>query len=293
MDDLAFSAVKLPDWLAQPKPRQQGLTCILDKGLPPAAVAELLRIAGRWIDVVKLGWGTARLTPQAVLREKLHLYRTHQVRVCTGGTLLEVAWLQGAALPLLEQAASLGFDCVEVSCGGTELPEREKHRLIGVACHLGLEPWSEVGKKDPGRDAQLSLQDRLDQVERDLQAGAARVILEGRESGTVGIYGSDGSPQQELLDRLVERFGTEVLVLEAPRKSQQVWLMRRFGSQVNLANVPPEEALPVATLRAGLRADTLQQHYGPGAVEQFRGPEFQVRQWLRHWSQPRVKVSDK
>ncbi len=284
MDDLALSALKLPPQWHQPKPRGQGLTCILDKGLPPAAVADLLQLAGAWIDVVKLGWGTARLTPHRVLAEKLRLYHQHQVRVCTGGTLLEVAWLQDRVEPLLEQIAALGFDCVEVSCGSVELSRRDKNRLIGQVRQYHLEPWSEVGKKDPRLDARITPQQRLQQVEQDLEAGAARVILEGRESGTVGIYRCDGQPQQELLEELVDRFGTGPLVLEAPRKSQQVWLLRRFGPRVNLANVPPEEALSVATLRAGLRADTLEVFQQPQAVEQFRGSPQQVRNWLRQWS---------
>ncbi len=284
MDGLALQALELPPGLREPKPRPQGLTCILDKGLPPAAVADLLQLAGAWIDVVKLGWGTARLTPRHVLAEKLRLYHQHQVRVCTGGTLLEVAWLHGRVEPLLEQVAALGFDCVEISCGSVELAGEEKARLIGQVRRQGLEPWSEVGKKDPRQDARIGRSQRVQQVMEDLEAGARRVILEGRESGTVGIYRCDGQPQQELLEELVERFGTGPLVLEAPRKSQQVWLMRRFGPGVNLANVPPEEALPVATLRAGLRADTIDLFHSYGLVEQFRGSPQQARQWVRRWS---------
>ncbi len=284
MDPLAFDALELPIGFELHKPRTTGLTCMLDKGLSPGALADLLQMCGRWVDVAKLGWGTARLTPRRILREKIYLYHQHGVQVATGGTLLEVAWLQGVVERMLEQAAELGFDIVEVSCGCVELSLEEKARLIAQVRQAGLIPWSEVGKKDPAEDALLPPEQRIRQVQHDLASGAERVILEGRESGTVGIFDAQGRPQADLLQQLLQQVDLTQVVLEAPRKSQQQWLLQRFGPEVNLGNIAPEEVLPLATLRGGLRADTLPRTPLPQLLH-FRTPEAQAQQVLRQLSQ--------
>jgi phosphosulfolactate synthase len=35
--------------------------------------------------------------------------------------------------------------------------------------------------------------------------------------------------------------------------------VKHFGPEVNLGNIPPEEVIPLETLRLGLRGDTLKE----------------------------------
>ncbi|MCA9718489.1 MAG: phosphosulfolactate synthase [Myxococcales bacterium] len=257
----AFAAIQVPE--LPPKPRTRGLTSILDKGLGPASVEDLCRVAGEWIDVVKLGWGTARIHPREVLKAKIDAYHLGGALVCTGGTFMEVAYAQNRVDALLEEARALGIDMVEVSNGVHPMTEDEKRALIRQARAAGFTVWSEVGRKDPEEDALLTLRERLEAIEAELEAGAERVILEARESGRVGIYNSAGEPQAEMVKRLVDRVGVERLLFEAPMKSQQVWLLRHLGPLVNLGNIAPADAIPLATLRMGLRGDTLAEiHLG-------------------------------
>lgn len=249
-----FAAIALP---ALPnKPRSSGVTAVLDKGLGAAKLADLLELSGNWIDVAKLGWATARLYPRDVLEKKLATYAKAAVAACTGGTFLEVALAQNRVDEMLSEAKNVGFTMVEVSNGVHPMSQEEKLDLIEIARATGLTVWSEVGKKDPEEDARLTLSDRIEAVREELDHGASKVILEARESGTLGIYDRGGKPLAELLNRLAETFGIERLVFEAPRKDQQVWMIRNFGPKVNLGNIVPDDALSVATLRTGLRGDT-------------------------------------
>ncbi len=258
----AFPMIDVPELPA--KPRLTGITSVLDKGLGPGRLADLLSVSHPWIDVVKLGWATARLQPETIVREKLAILAAHQVRACTGGTFLEVALAQGRADAFLDEAVRLGFPMVEVSNGVHPMTEDEKLGLIDRARARGLTVWSEVGKKEHEADARLGLAERVSALRAELDAGAERVILEARESGTVGIFDEAGEPIEELVARITEAVGRAAVVFEAPRKSQQVWLIRRLGNQVNLGNIAPDDALSLATLRTGLRGDTFRDFQMPG-----------------------------
>ena len=150
------------------------------------------------------------------------------------------------------------------------MSEKDKLGLIARARSAGFIVWSEVGKKDPDEDARIGIDDRVAAITRELEAGVDKVILEARESGTVGIYDRAGAPAVEMIQRIVERVGAERLVFEAPRKEQQLWMVRVLGPEVNLGNVAPDEALGLATLRTGLRADTFREMHLQG-LEIFLG----------------------
>lgn len=254
------------DFLSLPartsKPRGQGLTHVLDGGLPPGATADLLSSVASVVDVWKFGWGTAYVDP--AVEEKLDLLARHHVRPCVGGTLLEAAWLQGVSERFLEWAEALGFASVEVSNGASDMAVPEKRRLIARAAE-SFEVFAEVGSKDPAAavSSPLWAQEALG----DVAAGATWVIAEGRESGVVGLYHLDGDVREGVVDGLVSELGLSRLIFEAPRRTQQAWFLRRYGSDVSLGNVAPWEALSLETLRLGLRADTLDMISRPEAAD--------------------------
>lgn len=245
----------LPSFLQLPdrtqKPRAAGLTHVLDKGIPKAALQSWLNLVGSFIDILKLGWGTAYVT--AGLSDKIALCQAEGVRVSTGGTLLEVAAAQRKVPEFTAWARESGFDIVEVSNGALDMPGEEKRRLIrGLSKHFTV--FSEVGSKNAL--ATVESDKWAAEIEADLEAGAAFVILEGRESGTVGLYNSDGSVRQGLVEQIVESVDHGRLIFEAPIKNQQAWLINMLGPEVNLGNVAPGDALSLESMRLGLRADT-------------------------------------
>ncbi len=233
------------------KPRQYGITHVLDKGLPPADAARLLEVCGQFVDVWKFGWGTAYLDPG--LAEKLAVLREHDVLGCTGGTLLEVAWHQRVVEEYLAWAEELGFPCVEVSCGVAPIGPAEKRRLIEAAAGRFV-VLAEIGSKDP--DAEVSPAAWATAAAADRDAGATWVVTEGRESGTVGLFTAGGDVRGEVVEAVADAVGIEAVVFEAPRRDQQAWLIRHYGPDVSLGNIAPAETLGVEALRLGLRADT-------------------------------------
>jgi len=246
-----------PSFLTLPrrpeKPRASGLTHVLDKGYAIGRVASVLASYADWVDVWKLGWGTAYVEP--ALAEKVRLLRDHDVRACTGGTLLEIAWSQGRVAEFFDFATWAGFECVEVSRGATPMPAAQKTELIERSRALGFEVFAEVGSKDPGE--LVSAEAWTAEIRADLDAGASWIVTEGRESGTVGLYDADGSLRGKLLDELTALPGAERIIFEAPQRSQQAELLRRLGSGVNLGNVALDDVVGLETLRLGLRSDTI------------------------------------
>jgi phosphosulfolactate synthase len=237
------------------KPRRAGVTHIIDKGMPAAAVEALLASSGAVVDVWKFGFGTAYVDP--AVASKIEVLGLHSVKACPGGTLLEAAWLQGRAGAFFDWAGGLGFDCVEVSRGATGLPSAAKRDLIVRARTCGFEVFAEVGSKDPRHPALPH--EWVDEARRDIDSGACWLVAEGRESGTAGMYDGDGGVRAELVDAL-ETLGDEAPVIyEAPRRDQQAWLVNRLGANANLANVAPDDVLAVEALRLGLRVDTMKR----------------------------------
>jgi phosphosulfolactate synthase (CoM biosynthesis protein A)/phosphosulfolactate phosphohydrolase-like enzyme len=263
-----FGAIDYP--VLPAKPRATAVTSVLDGGLGLAEARDRVAIAAEWIDVVKLGWATARLTPAPALRDKVEIYRAAGIQTCSGGTFLEIALAQNRVREFLDGARDLGLAMVEVSNGVHPMGEAEKLGLIAQARAAGFRVWSEVGRKDADEDSRIAIDDRCAAIARELEAGADKVILEARESGTVGIYDRSGKPAEEMIQRIVQSFGVERLVFEAPRKEQQLWMIRTLGPGVNLGNVAPEEALALATLRTGLRGDTFREMHLQG-LEIFLG----------------------
>jgi phosphosulfolactate synthase len=236
------------------KPRERGLTHVLDKGLSTAQVDGLMEVAGDAVDIVKLGWGTALVTGN--LEAKLARYRAHDVPVCLGGTLTEIALRDGRLDGLIAWCRELGIGHVEVSDGTIAL-EPERKREIVTRLSREFVVFSEVGSKD---DQQIMAPYRwVEEIEAELAAGAWKVIAEARESGTAGIFRPDGEVRMGLIDEIAHAIDPGQLIFEAPQRAQQVWFLRRFGREVNLGNIAPEDVLSLETLRLGLRSDTMER----------------------------------
>jgi phosphosulfolactate synthase len=241
------------------KPRERGLTHVLDRGLSVAAADALAEVAGDYVDIVKLGWGTALVTGN--LEAKLARYRAHGISVVLGGTLLELAIHQDRLEPVLAWMHGLGLEYVEVSDGTITMAHDEKLELIERLAR-DFTVMSEVGSKD---DTKIMAPYRwVELIQRELDAGAWKVIAEARESGTSGIYRHDGEVRMGLIDEIVHAVPHDKLLFEAPQKDQQVWFIRRLGAEVNLGNVVPDDVLSLETMRLGLRADTALGQIGIG-----------------------------
>jgi len=239
------------------KPRATGLTHVIDTGLSASEVDGLLRQAADHIDTVRLGWGSAYVTSD--LDAKLDAYRRHDVPVLLGGTLTELAWRHTRLDELCAWLDELGIERIEVSSGVVPIPAADKLALIErLAPRFTV--YAEVGEKDP--DALMAPYRWVQLIRAALDAGASMVVCEGRATGTAGLYRRDGEPRTGLIDEIVHELDSAKLIFEAPRKHQQVWLIERFGCDVNVGNVPPSEILSLETLRLGLRADTLERFHG-------------------------------
>jgi phosphosulfolactate synthase len=234
------------------KPREQGITHVLDRGLSVAAIEGLIEVAGASVDLVKLGWGTAVATGN--LDGKLRTYREHSIPVVLGGTLTELAIAQDRLEPLVTWLHELRIGHIEVSDGTIELDHNRKLELIERLAQEFV-VLSEVGSKD---DTRIMAPYRwVELIQQELAAGAWKVIAEARESGTVGIFRHDGEVRMGLIDEIVHAIAPERILFEAPRKDQQVWFVRRFGPDVNVGNVAPDDVLSLETIRLGLRSDTV------------------------------------
>jgi len=241
------------------KPRESGWTMVIDKGLGIHAIDDLMQVAAPCIDVVKLTFGTSAFFDYAVLKEKVRTIRAHGVSCMPGGTFLEVALWQGAYDRYLERARELGFDAIEVSDGTIEVDPRTRAEAIGKALKAGFRVLSEVGKKDPADARPMAA--LAAQVNADLESGAFLVIMEAREAGRgVGIYDAAGLPKEAELEAFLAGVREPGRILwEAPLAPQQRYLVLRFGPNVNLGNIAPEDVLALEALRCGLRGDTLKR----------------------------------
>jgi phosphosulfolactate synthase len=234
------------------EPRTAGLTHVIDKGLGPRGWEDVLETSGAYIDVVKLGWGTAYVTPN--LRRKLEVLREKPVVI--GGTFFEVVYAKGKVDEYKRWLTDLGLTHVEISDGTVEIPREEKLELIADFAR-DFTVLSEVGSKDSS--VEYSADDWKTWLREELDAGAWKVITEAREGGTAGIFDSGGGMRTELIGEIAEAVDPVNVIFEAPTKAAQAWFVKALGPEVNLGNIPPDEVIPLETLRLGLRGDTLKE----------------------------------
>ena len=237
-----------------PKPRRSGLTHVIDKGLNLREIEGMFDTGGDYVDIVKLGWGTSYVTNN--LEKKIALYRSLSTPVVCGGTLFEAVYARGKLDEYKRWLVEQRFSHVEISDGAVDIPRERKLELIDEFAR-DFTVLSEVGSKD----AEVNFAPYLwvEWIKEELGAGAWKVITEGREGGTAGIFRPTGEMRTGLIDEIAHDVDIHDLIFEAPTKAAQAWFVKHFGPEVNLGNIPPEEVIPLETLRLGLRADTIQE----------------------------------
>ncbi|WP_288570133.1 phosphosulfolactate synthase [uncultured Methanobrevibacter sp.] len=240
------------------KPRQKGITMVLDKGLGLETAESLMNISGDYVDYLKFGWGTSIVHEQDIIKDKVAMYKSHNITPYTGGTLFELAYMDDKLEEFFQEAHDLGFEAIEVSDGSTTISHDKKLECIESAKKDGFEVLSEVGKKDPGLDKELSLDERIEYMQNELEAGSSLIIVEAREGGkNIGIYDKAGNAKEDEIDYILDNFDGNKILWEAPNKDQQVFFILKLGNDVNLGNVSTDDITSLETLRRGLRGDTV------------------------------------
>lgn len=265
------------------KPRATGVTMVIDTGMGAAGLRDVLELAGPYIDHWKFAFGTSVLHGPPLLRRKLAMLAEHSILAYPGGTLLEVALVERHCREYMRLAKAEGFTAVEISDGVIPMPAFRRRNIIRCALDAGLTPITEAGKKDPRQ--QPSADSLATQILDDLEQGAQWVVVESRESGrAVGVFDEQGKVIGESVALMAERLGaaTDRLLWEAPLQNQQTWLIQRFGVNVGLGNIHPDQILAVEALRRRLRYDTLHTvteallrsgAYDPAAIEPLTGAD--------------------
>jgi phosphosulfolactate synthase len=244
-----YSLSKLPERSA--KPRETGITMVMDKGLSLRETENFLDVAADYTDIVKLGWATSIVTPN--LKEKLALYRSYDLPVYFGGTLFEAFVIRNQFEDYLRLMDKYEMTHAEVSDGSIELPHDQKCEYIRILSQRAT-VFSEVGSKDAEKIIPPYKWIKL--MRKELEAGSYKVIGEARESGNVGLFRSSGEVREGLVEEILTEIPSEKIIWEAPQKSQQVFFIKLLGANVNLGNISPQETIPLETIRLGLRGDT-------------------------------------
>ena len=232
--------------------RDGGLTHVLDKGLGARAWEDVLDSAGPYIDIVKLGWGTAWVTDN--LERKLEVLRDK--RVVIGGTFFEVVYARDKLDEYKRWLTKQGLTHVEISDGTVEIP-RDRTLELSADFARDFTVLSEVGSKDSS--VEYSAEEWIAWLREELEAGAWKVITEAREGGTAGIFDSGGGVRTGLIAEIADAVEPANVIFEAPTRAAQAWFVKTLGPGVNLGNIPPDEVIPLETLRLGLRGDTLKE----------------------------------
>lgn len=252
-----FKLKHIPDRPA--KPRNTGLTMVMDKGLSIREAEDMIDVSGEYIDIVKLGFGTSYVTPR--LQEKIKLYQDHGIIVYFGGTLFEAYIVRNQFEDYIKVLDKLGMQHAEISDGSIELPHDLKLNYIQKLSKY-VTVLSEVGSKDVEKI--IPPYQWIELMQAELKAGAWKVIAEAREAGNVGVYRSSGEVREGLVQEILTKIPEEKIIWEAPQKAQQTYFIKLVGANVNLGNIASNDVIPLETLRLGLRSDTFTFFLGKG-----------------------------
>lgn len=244
-----FNLSQIPERIS--KPRNHGITMVMDKGLSIEEAKNFMSVAHPHVDVVKLGFGTAYVTPN--LKEKLAIYRSFDIPVYFGGTLFEAFLVRNQFDDYISICKEFGVAYMEVSDGSINIPHAEKCGYIEKLTKHGI-VLSEVGSKDAAHI--MPPYKWIELMKAELEAGSTFVIAEAREAGNVGIYRGTGEVREGLVQEILTQIPEEKIIWEAPQKAQQLYFLELVGCNVNLGNIAPTEVIPLEAMRIGLRGDT-------------------------------------
>ena len=244
-----FSLTQIPDRI--PKPRANGITMIMDKGLSLEEAKNFLSIAHPHIDILKLGFGTAYVTPN--LDEKIEIYQSYNIPVYFGGTLFEAFLIRNQFNDYIDVCKRYNINYMEVSDGSITIPHAEKCGYIEKLTKYGT-VLSEVGSKDA--EHIIPPYKWIELMRAELSAGASYVIAEAREAGNVGIYRGSGEVREGLVQEILTQIPGEKIIWEAPQKAQQLYFLELLGCNANLGNIAPSEVISLEAMRLGLRGDS-------------------------------------
>lgn len=239
------------------KPRNSGFTMAMDKGLSIREAEDFISVAGNHVDIVKLGWGTSFVTPN--LKEKLKVFKNAGIPTYFGGTLFEAFVIRDQFDDYRRVLDEYDMTFAEVSDGSMDLEHDKKCEYIEKLSKQ-VTVLSEVGSKDA--DKIIPPYMWIDLMQKELQAGAWKVIGEAREGGNVGLFRGTGEVRSGLVQENLTKIPFEKIIWEAPQKAQQVWFVKLLGANVNLGNIAPNEIIPLETVRLGLRGDTFLHFLG-------------------------------
>ncbi|WP_073107220.1 phosphosulfolactate synthase [Hymenobacter daecheongensis] len=264
-----YTLNNLPERTA--KPREQGYTMVMDKGLSIREVEDFLEVGAPYTDIVKLGWATSFVTPN--LKRKLAVYKEAGIPVYFGGTLFEAFIIRNQFDDYRRLLEEFGMEYAEVSDGSIDLVHDRKLDYIRTLAQQ-VNVLSEVGSKDAEKI--IPPYKWISQMKTELEAGAVKVIGEAREAGNVGLFRSTGEVRSGLVEEILTQIPVEKILWEAPQKSQQVWFIKMMGANVNLGNIAPNEIVSLETIRLGLRGDTFTHFLDMDTVDEMFRPEVKT-----------------
>ncbi|GAA4377666.1 phosphosulfolactate synthase [Hymenobacter koreensis] len=264
-----YSLSQLPERTA--KPREQGFTMVMDKGLSVREVEDFLEVGAAYTDIVKLGWATSYVTGN--LQRKLDAYKEAGIPVYFGGTLFEAFIIRGQFEDYRRLLDQFGMEYAEVSDGSIDLVHEQKLEFIRQLSGQ-VKVLSEVGSKDAEKI--IPPYKWIQQMRTELEAGAVKVIGEAREAGNVGLFRSTGEVRSGLVEEILTQIPFEKILWEAPQKAQQVWFIKMLGANVNLGNIAPNEIVSLETIRLGLRGDTFTHFLDMDNVDEMFKPEVKT-----------------
>jgi len=257
MEDMAFEFMKIAH--RAKKPRESGLTMMIDWGMGVKKQRDLLDIAGPYIDIAKIAVGLSGIISERVLKEKIKVYNESQVDAFIGGQFLEYGiFHQGMEIAqrYFEEAKRLGFKIIEVSDNNLDISPEDKFELIRMGRHdFDLKILGEVGSKKEITSAE----DMVVDIKSCLAAGSWKVFVEGAEFTSK----SDGTLLVDVIEGVTKGVNLKDILFELPGRwisnvhgcgihDMEVFLIEQFGPEINIANVAPEEILELETLRTGV-----------------------------------------
>ena len=237
------------------KPRELGITMVIDKGSSLQECKNLIESSSDYIDFVKFGWTTSNFSKN--LKEKIELFKKANINVYFGGTLFEAFAIRDQFQDYIDILKEYDLKYAEVSDGSISIPHKKKCEYIEKLAKYVI-VFSEIGSKDEKKI--IPPYKWIKQMKAELNAGSWKVIGEARESGSVGLFRSSGEVRQGLVEEILTEIPTEKILWEAPQKVQQVWFVKLLGPNVNLGNISGNEVISLETIRVGLRGDTFNQY---------------------------------